>query len=39
LRPVRPRIWAFAYAEIPPQKRIKVVELLGRPSGKPSDGD
>jgi len=39
LRPVQPRIWVFSYPEIPPEKRIKVIELLGRPSGKPSDGD
>jgi len=39
LRPARPRVWTFSYPEIPPQKRIKVVELLGRPSGKPSDAD
>jgi flagellar biosynthesis protein FlhA len=39
LRPVQPRIWVFSYPEIPPEKRIKVVELLGRSPGKPSDGD
>jgi flagellar biosynthesis protein FlhA len=39
LRPVQPRIWVFAYPEIPPEKRIKVVELLGRPPGKPSGDD
>jgi flagellar biosynthesis protein FlhA len=39
LRPTQPRIWVFSYPEIPPEKRIKVVELLGRPSGRPSDGD
>jgi flagellar biosynthesis protein FlhA len=39
LRPVQPRIWVFSYSEIPPEKRIKVLELLGRPPGKPSDGD
>ena len=39
LRPVQPRIWVFSYPEIPPEKRIKVIELLGRPTGKPSDGD
>jgi len=38
LNPVRPRIWIFSYPEIPPGKRIKVVELLGRPL-RPSDGD
>jgi flagellar biosynthesis protein FlhA len=38
LRPVQPRIWVFSYPEIPPEKRIKVVELLGRTSGKPGDG-
>ncbi|MGH6989093.1 MAG: flagellar biosynthesis protein FlhA, partial [Stellaceae bacterium] len=30
LRPVRPWIWVLSYAEIPADKRIKVVELLGR---------
>ncbi len=30
LRSVRPWVWVFSYAEIPPEKRIKVVELLGR---------
>jgi flagellar biosynthesis protein FlhA len=30
LRPVRPWIWVFSYAEIPADKRIKVIELLGR---------
>jgi flagellar biosynthesis protein FlhA len=39
LHPVRPRIWTFSYSEIPLEKRIRVVELLGRPPGKPSDGD
>ena len=39
LRPVQPRIWVFAYPEIPPEKRIKVLELLGRAAGKPGDGD
>jgi flagellar biosynthesis protein FlhA len=34
LRPVRPWIWVFSYAEIPPEKRIKVIELLGRQSEK-----
>jgi flagellar biosynthesis protein FlhA len=38
LRPVRPSVWVFSYTEIPPEKRIKVVELLGRP-GKPAHGD
>ncbi len=32
LRTVRPRIWVFSYQEIPPEKLIKVVELLGRPT-------
>ena len=39
LRPVQPRVWVFAYPEIPPEKRIKVIELLGRPAGRPGDGD
>jgi flagellar biosynthesis protein FlhA len=30
LRTVRPRIWVFSYREIPADKQIKVVELLGR---------
>ena len=30
LRPVRPWVWVFSYAEIPAEKRLKVVELLGR---------
>jgi flagellar biosynthesis protein FlhA len=34
LRPVRPWIWVFSYAEIPAEKRIKVIELLGRQSEK-----
>jgi flagellar biosynthesis protein FlhA len=33
VRPVRPKIWVFSYAEIPSDKRIRVVELLGRPQG------
>ena len=32
LRTVRPRIWVFSYQEIPAEKQIKVVELLGRPA-------
>jgi flagellar biosynthesis protein FlhA len=32
LRTVRPRIWVFAFNEIPADKPIKVVELLGRPA-------
>ncbi len=39
LRPVQPRIWVFAYSELPPDKRVKVLELLGRSPGKPNDGD
>jgi flagellar biosynthesis protein FlhA len=39
LQPVRPRIWTFSYSEIPLEKRIRVVELLGRPSEKPNSGD
>jgi len=35
---VQPAVWVFAFPEIPPEKRIKVVELLGRPR-KPGDGD
>jgi flagellar biosynthesis protein FlhA len=40
LRPVRPRVWVFSYPEIPPDKRIKVVELLGQqpPQGTPHGG-
>ena len=34
LRPVRPRIWIFSFPEIPSEKRIKVVELLGRQTEK-----
>jgi flagellar biosynthesis protein FlhA len=34
LRPVRPRIWVLSYGEIPPEKSIRVVELLGRSAGK-----
>jgi flagellar biosynthesis protein FlhA len=34
LRPVRPWLWVFSYAEIPPEKRIKVIELLGREPDK-----
>jgi flagellar biosynthesis protein FlhA len=34
LRTVRPRIWVFSYQEIPSEKQIKVVELLGRPAEK-----
>jgi len=30
LRTVRPRIWVFSFQEIPSDKQIKVVELLGR---------
>jgi flagellar biosynthesis protein FlhA len=36
LRSVRPRIWVFAFDEIPAAKQIKVVELLGR--APPSHG-
>ncbi|MBV9552019.1 MAG: FHIPEP family type III secretion protein, partial [Alphaproteobacteria bacterium] len=39
LLPVRPRVWVFAYPEIPAQKRIKVVELLGRTAGSPGNAD
>ncbi|HVH82162.1 MAG TPA: FHIPEP family type III secretion protein, partial [Stellaceae bacterium] len=39
LRPVQPRVWVFSYNEIPPEKRIRVVQLLGRSSGTPNDGD
>jgi flagellar biosynthesis protein FlhA len=28
---ISPKIWVFSYQEIPSEKRIKVVELLGRP--------
>jgi flagellar biosynthesis component FlhA len=39
VRPVRPRLWVFSYPEIPSNKRIRVVELLGRTPGRASDGD
>jgi flagellar biosynthesis protein FlhA len=29
---ISPKIWVFSYQEIPSEKRIKVVELLGRPA-------
>lgn len=32
LRSVRPWIWVFSYSEIPADKRIKVVEILGKQS-------
>jgi hypothetical protein len=35
LRPVRPRIAVLAFPEIPPEKRIKVTELLGRQPQNP----
>jgi len=38
LRPVRPRIRVFSYQEIPAEKRIKVVELLGRQQAKVVNG-
>ena len=38
LRPVRPRIWVFSYQEIPSEKRIKVVELLGRQQARSVNG-
>jgi flagellar biosynthesis component FlhA len=31
LHSVRPRISVFSYQEIPPDKLIKVVDVLGRP--------
>jgi flagellar biosynthesis protein FlhA len=37
LRSVQPRVWVFSYPEIPPEKRIKVVELLGRPGRSHGD--
>jgi flagellar biosynthesis protein FlhA len=39
LRLVRPRVWTFSFPEIPPEKRIRVVELLGRQPERPSHGD
>jgi flagellar biosynthesis component FlhA len=27
---VRPRLWVLSYAEIPPEKRIRVTEVIGR---------
>jgi flagellar biosynthesis protein FlhA len=38
LRSVRPWIWVLSYAEIPAEKRIKVVELLGRQPDKAAHG-
>jgi flagellar biosynthesis protein FlhA len=32
LRSVRPRLWVLSFSEIPADKQIKVVELLGRPA-------
>jgi flagellar biosynthesis protein FlhA len=29
---ISPKVWVFSYQEIPSEKRIKVVELLGRPA-------
>ncbi|MGC2200767.1 MAG: flagellar biosynthesis protein FlhA [Stellaceae bacterium] len=34
LRTVRPRIFVFSYQEVPSEKQIKVVELLGRSAEK-----
>jgi flagellar biosynthesis protein FlhA len=39
VRPVQPRLWVFSYPEIPSNKRIRVIELLGRTPGRTSDGD
>jgi flagellar biosynthesis protein FlhA len=38
LHPVRPRICVLSYAEIPDDKRIKVVETLGRPVEQHAQG-
>jgi flagellar biosynthesis protein FlhA len=34
LHGLRPKIWVFSFPEIPAEKRIRVVELLGRPAEK-----
>jgi flagellar biosynthesis protein FlhA len=38
LRGVRPRLCILSYQEIPAEKRIRVVELLGRPGDKNAPG-
>ncbi len=38
LRGVRPRVWVISYQEIPADKQVKVVELLGRPAEKHAQG-
>ena len=34
---VRPRLWVFSYAEIPPEKRIRVTEVIGRKAERGND--
>ena len=34
---VRPRLWVLSYAEIPPEKRIRVTEAVGRKTERGSD--
>ena len=34
---VRPRLWVVSYAEIPPEKRIRVTEVIGRKTERGND--
>ncbi|MGH6995117.1 MAG: FHIPEP family type III secretion protein, partial [Stellaceae bacterium] len=34
---VRPRIWVVSYSEIPPEKRIRVTEVIGRKAERSED--
>ncbi|MDE1967367.1 MAG: flagellar biosynthesis protein FlhA [Alphaproteobacteria bacterium] len=34
---VRPRLWVVSYAEIPPEKRIRVTEVIGRKAERSGD--
>jgi flagellar biosynthesis protein FlhA len=34
---VRPRLWVISYAEIPPEKRIRVTEVIGRKAERGND--
>ena len=34
---VRPRLWVVSYAEIPPEKRIRVTEVIGRKTERSGD--